>query len=171
MTNRLIYQNSPEVTLASNKFIDVPVILQHDETPLISVVRGENLTYSTEIPIFHADGTYLAKVNGTRVFKTAAGEKAGIVLRDLPQITVCELDGRTIFEIRHERGDAFRTTAELYSANGYFVKCPENSLPQLLSQSGQVLQLNGMHMSFCEFRGCRIGIRLCSDGSMQLGVG
>jgi len=31
----LIYQTTPTVTLATNTFINVPTILQFDETPLI----------------------------------------------------------------------------------------------------------------------------------------
>jgi hypothetical protein len=58
--DELIYQTSPAVTLATNLFVNVPVILQFDDTPLISVVKEQALGFTTEIPIYHADGTYLA---------------------------------------------------------------------------------------------------------------
>ncbi len=57
--DKLIYQTMPQVTFATNKFINVPIILQYDETPLISIVKEQNLGFTTQIPIYHADGTYL----------------------------------------------------------------------------------------------------------------
>jgi len=74
----LIYQTVPVVTLATNHFIEVPIILQYDDTPLVSIVREQELGFTTEIPIYHEDGTYLAKVKGTRVYATKDGEKSGI---------------------------------------------------------------------------------------------
>jgi len=136
----LIYQTSPTVTFATNKFINVPTILQFDDTPLISVVKEESLGFTSEIPIFHSDGTYLAKVRGTRVFPTEAGKKAGIVMRSLPNLTACELDGRTLFEIAHQSGDAFKAQAELYTPTGYFIKSTDAALPSLLKSDGTTLQ-------------------------------
>ena len=167
----LIYQTSPAVNLATNIFVNVPTILQFDDTPLISVVREQNLGFTTEIPIFHADGTYLAKVNGTRVFPTDAGKSAGIVMRSLPDVTVCELAGRTLFEVFHEKGDAFRIQAELATPTGYFVKVSDNPAPTLVRSDGQSLRIGGMVMSGNVFQGCRIGIWLKSDGSCAIGCG
>lgn len=39
MENLLIYQTSPQVTLATNKFINVPVILKYEDTNLIEVIK------------------------------------------------------------------------------------------------------------------------------------
>lgn len=165
----LIYQTSPAVNLATNVFINVPVVLQFDDTPLISVVKEQSLGYTTEIPIFHADGTYLAKVNGTRVYATDAGKKAGVVMRDLPSITVCEVAGKTIFEVFHEKGDAFRIHAELVTPSGYFVKVAEAPEPTVLKSDGQSLQIGSLSMRGNVFHGCRIGVWLKSDGSCALG--
>jgi len=167
--NKLIYQNSPRVTFATNQFVNVPIILQFDDTPLISIVREESLGFTTEIPIYHADGTYLAKVNGTRIFATEAGEKAGLEMRYPKNMTVCELDGRTVFEIFHEAGDAFRTHAELHTPTGCFVKSHDAPLPDVISATGEALQIGGIHMSNNLFSGCRIGIWLKSDGSCAIG--
>lgn len=165
----LIYQTSPAVNFATNIFINVPIILQFDDTPLISVVKEQTLGYTTEIPIFHTDGTYLAKVNGTRVFPTEAGKKAGIVIRDLPNQTICEVAGKTAFEINHQQGDAFRIQAELSTPSGYFVKTADVPTPVLLKSNGQALQIGGMIMSRNTFQGCKIGIWLKSDGSLGIG--
>ena len=167
--NKLVYQTSPRVTFASNVFIDVPVVLQFDETPLISIVREEELGYTTEIPVYHSDGTYLAKVRGTRIFPTDAGKKAGLELRYPKHMTVCELAGRTVFEIFHEPGDAFRTHAELHTPSGYFVKSHDGPLPDLISATGDALRVGGVHMSGNLVSGFRIGVWLKSDGSIAIG--
>src|SRR5687767_2144696 len=135
----LIYQTSPAVNFGTNIYVNVPIILQFDETPLISVINEQALGYTTEIPIYHSDGTYLAKVNGTRVFPTEAGKTAGIEIRKLPNLTVCELAGRTIFEVHHQPGDAFRIQAELATPTGCFVKVGNTPLPSLIRSNGQAL--------------------------------
>ena len=165
----LIYQSTPTVTFATNTFINVPTKLQFDDTPLISVVKEANLGFTSEIPIFHADGTYLAKVRGTRVFPTDAGKKAGIIMRSLPNLTACELNGKTLFEIIHEKGDAFRARAELYTPTGYFIKSSDTDLPNLLKADGSSLNVGGIKMTNCSFSGVRIGIWLQSNGSIGIG--
>lgn len=170
--NKLIYQNSPTVEFGTNIFVNVPTILQFDDTPLISIIKEENIGYTTSIPIYHQDGTYLAKVKGNRVWPTEDGKKAGISLRHPEGMTVCEMDGKTLFEIQHQSGDAFRTTAELYAPKGFFVKYGNSSMPeQLLNASGEALQVGGMTMSGNMFSGCRIGIWVQSTGSVSLGCG
>lgn len=165
----LIYQTSPLVTFATNTFINVPTILQFDDAPLISVVKDENIGFTSEIPIYHADGTYLAKVRGTRVYPTEAGQKAGIVMRSLPRLTVCELDGRTIFEIAHQAGDAFKAQAELHTPTGYFIKSTDAALPSLFKADKTELCVGGMSMTNCSFSGVRIGVWLQSNGSVSIG--
>jgi len=167
--DKLIYQTMPQVTFATNKFINVPIILQYDETPLISIVKEQNLGFTTQIPIYHADGTYLAKINGTRVYPTADGKNAGIAMRSLQDLTVCEMDGKTLFEIYHQKGDAFRTNAELYTPNGYFVKSSDAPVPAVIKADGQALKIGGnIIMSNNTFKGCRIGVWLKSDGSIEI---
>jgi len=166
---RLIYQTSPAVTLATNTFVNVPVILQYENTPLISVVREQQLGFTTEIPIYHSDGTYLAKVRGTRMFSTIDGAKSGLVMRSLAHITVCELNGRTVFEIQHASGDAFRTRAELHTPDGVFIKCAD-SMPEIFDTAGKSLNLGGINMQNCTFRNTRIGIQIFKDGRMGMGV-
>jgi hypothetical protein len=166
----LTYQTAPVVTLCTNRFVNVPIILQFDETPLISIVKNESLRYTTEIPIYHADGTYLAKVNGTRIYATEAGEKAGLVMEHPAHMTVCKMGKKTLFEIHHETGDAFRMQAELFTPSGFFVKTSDAAVPALIRKSGEFLQIQGVIMSHNTFVGCRIGVWVKSDGSCALGV-
>jgi hypothetical protein len=166
----LVYHSTPRVTFASNTFINVPTIFQFDETPLISIVREENLGFTTEIAVYHSDGTYLAKVRGTRVYATGEGEKAGVVIRQFPSLWVCTVAGRTAFEIRQEPGDAFRTQAELYTPNGCFVKVANDPKPELLRANGEALKIAGATLSGNLFENLRIGVWLRSDGSLAIGV-
>ena len=166
---KLVYQTAPAVTFATNTFTNVPIILQYDDTPLISVIREQSLGYTTEIPIYHSDGTYLAKVKGTRIFPTEDGKKAGLELNHPKDMTVCKMGNRTVFEIFHESGNAFRTHAELHTPDGYFVKSA-NTFPQVTSKAGEPLKIGGLIMSNNRFANLRIGIWLKSNGSCAIGV-
>ncbi len=166
----LIYHSSPAVTFCGNTFINVPTILQFDDTPLISVVREQALGFTTEIPIYHSDGTYLAKVRGNRVYATDDGRKAGVTISQRPQLWVCEVGGRTAFEIHQQAGDAFRTTAELYTPTGYFVRAGDAPMPQLITATGSALQVGGVMMMGNLFSNLRIGVWLHSNGTVAIGV-
>ena len=169
--DELIYQSSPAVTFASNTFVNVPTILQFDDTPLVSVVREEHLGFTTEIPIYDQDGVYLAKVRGTRVYATPEGKEAGVRIRQLPELWICEVGDRTAFEIRQQQGDAFRTDAELYTPSGHFLKISDSPTPVVIVAGGDALSIAGSTMVGCTFKNLRIGVWIRSDGSMAIGVG
>jgi hypothetical protein len=166
---KLNFQNSPIVTIGSNKFINVPVILKYEDTPLIEIIKEQTLGYTTSIPIYHSDGTYLAKVKGTRIFPTDDGKKAGIQMEHPYKKTICKMGNRTIFEIHHETGDAFKTFAELYTPDGYFIKYDDKPIPTLLDIKGNFLKVGGVTMTGCTFQNLRIGIWIKKDGSCALG--
>lgn len=90
-------------------------------------------------------------------------------MRSLPNLTVCELDGRTLFEIAHQQGNAFKAQAELSTPTGYFVKSTAADLPSLLKSDGPALNVGGIKMTNCSFSGVRIGIWLQSNGSIGIG--
>lgn len=92
--DKLIFQTSPVVTLATNTFINCKVILKYEDIPLIELIKEEGVGYTTQIPIFHSDGTYLAKVKGNRVFSTDDGKKAGITVELFKDVTVCKMDNK-----------------------------------------------------------------------------
>ena len=89
----------------------MPTILQYDETPLIQVVRAAEAGFTTEIPVYHSDGTYLAKVVGSQIYRTADGEKAGVTLRHPGHATVCEMNGKTLFELVREDAAALKNAS------------------------------------------------------------
>lgn len=158
MTNYLVFSDRPSVQVASNWFINVPIILQYEETPLIQVVKEEQIGFTTEIPIYHPDGTYLAKVKGSQLYPTQEGFQAGVTLEHPDRMTVCKMGTRTLFEIKRTEAAALRTSAELYTADGYFVKCAHESPLQLFDTSGEQLRVGGVTMSNSTVSGCRIGI-------------
>jgi hypothetical protein len=170
MQNSLTFQTSPEVIIATNKFINVPIILKYEETNLIEVIKEEGIGFTTQIPIFNQDGTYLAKVNGNRMFLTNDGEKAGLKIEKHQSLWVCTMGKQTLFEIQLQTGDAFKTTAELYTPDGYFVKCSTSPSPNLINTNGNELKIGGVFMSGNTISGYGIGIWLKKNGSCLIGV-
>lgn len=166
--NKLVFQEIPQVELGTNIFVNCPTILQFDDDPLIQVVKIQDVGFSTQIPIYHSDGTYLAKVVGSQLFATPDGRKAGVELEHPDKMTVCKLGGTTLFEIRREGPASLKTAAELYTPRGFFVKY-SNATPSLVDSKGGALQVGGMIMQGNMFSGCRIGVWLKSNGSISLG--
>jgi hypothetical protein len=166
----LIFATTPSVTIATNTFINVPIIIQYDETPLIQIIKLQQAGFTTEIPIFHSDGTKLAKVVGSRLFLTKEGEKAGLSLSYPNRMTVCSMDKRVLFEIIREGASALKTRAELYTPDGYFVKFSESQNPELFDTSGNSLRIGGITMEGCTFNNLRIGCLIRKDGSVTIGV-
>jgi hypothetical protein len=158
------------VTVATNTFINVPTILQYEDTPLLEVVQVEKAGFTTQIPIYHPDGTYLAKVVGSRLFVTENGKNAGLSLKFPQNKTVCELGGKTLFEIQREGAAALQAWAELYTPDGAFVKCAPDIMP-ILFNGEKPLKVGGVMMSGNVFQGLRIGIWIRKDGSINIGVG
>jgi len=166
----LVFQESTAIELATNIFVNVPVILQYDETPLIEVVREMNVGFNIQIPIYHSDGTYLAKVKGSQIYLTDDGKKAGVTLRYPDKMTVCEIDGRTVFEIKREEAAALKTQAELYTPDAAFIRCSDSGLAgYVLDGNRNQLQIGGLVMQGNMFNGCRIGIRIRKDGGFEIG--
>ena len=170
MENSLIFQTSPRVTIATNTFINVPIILKYENTNLIEIVKEEQLGFTTQIPIYHQDGTQLAKATGNRLYLTKDGEKAGLKIEKHPGLWVCTMDSKTLFEIQQQAADAFKAIAELYTPEGYFVKCTDAPTPAIIDTKGNELKIGGIIMSNNTFSGCKIGIWLRSDGSCSIGV-
>ena len=167
---KLYYQSSPAITVATNMFVNVPVVLKYEDTPLLEVVREEPIGFTTQVPIYHSDGTYLAKVKGNRIYPTEAGEKANIEIRDTPGKFICSLENRVVFELSHGVGEAFKADAELYAPEGYLVKCSDAPMPELFDVTGSVIKVGGATISGCLFQDLSVGIWLRRDGSCAIGV-
>jgi len=168
--NSLIYQTSPKVTIATNTFINVPIILRYEDINLIEIIKEEKVGFTTQIPIYHQDGTYLAKVKGNRLYLTKDGKNAGLKIEKNEGLWVCTMDKQTLFEIEQKTGDSFKTTAELYTSDGYFVKCSDEPAPHLIDTEGSEIKVGGIIMSGNTFSGVNVGIWLRRDGSCAMGV-
>src|SRR4030042_3616112 len=101
---QLVFQSSPSIIVATNTFINVPIILKYEDTPLMEVIKEQGIGFTTQIPIYHSDGTYLAKVKGNRVYPTEAGKKANLEIIDTPSKFICSLDSKVVFELSHGVG-------------------------------------------------------------------
>lgn len=168
----LIFNQHPIVEIATNRFHNIPVILQYDNTPLIEVVKTLNVGFEIQIPIYHSDGTYLAKVKSSQIYPTEAGKKAGITLRHPDKMTICEMAGKTIFEITRKEAATLKTQAELYTPDAAFIKCDDSGI------AGYVLDKQSTHLALGSSSGARlvmthsdiyaqkIGIHIKKDGSI-----
>ncbi len=167
--NKLIFSNQYRFELASNTFVGVPVILKYEDINLIEIIKETTVEYTTKIPIFHSDGTHLADAKGNRIYKTDAGKKAGIDMIINPGLWACTLEGKTIFEIRQRNPDSFRTTAELYTNDGYFVKVLNAPKPILIDINGNSLKIGGATMIGNIIAYCPVGIWIRKNGSLSMG--
>ena len=170
MPDDLIFNTHPEFTIATNTFVDCPIILQYEDTPLIELVKNVDASFTTEISIYHNDGTYLAKAKGTQLYPSDDGKKAGVSLRHPDGMTVCEMVGQTLFELHRQQAAALKGTAELYAPNGVFIKATDSGIAgQIMERvDGPHLEIGGMHMTGCSIQ-ARIGIKIGADGSVGVG--
>ncbi|MEJ5903771.1 hypothetical protein V7V80_03650 [Pseudomonas kermanshahensis] len=166
--DKLVFQSAPVVELGSNKFVNTPIVLQFEDTPLIEVVTTQEAGFTTQIPIYHQDGTYLTKVVGSRIHKTELSDKAGVVLEHHDKVTVCKLNGQVLFEIRREEAAALRTAAELYTPNGYFVRYT-TATPGILNQDGGAIKVGGITIGGMTIEGYKIGVWLGKNGDSAVG--
>lgn len=143
--------------------------MQYDDTPLVEVVQIQTAGYTSQFNIFNQDGIYIAKAKGSRLFLTEAGSKSNLKLRHLDKMTICELDGRTLFEIQRREAAALKTDAELFTQDGRFIQYNKFTPIPVLSQN-RYLQIGGILMMRNRVSNSRIGILLKKDGGMAMGA-
>ena len=167
----LIFSKSPDITIATNTFKNVPIILQYEDVPLIEVVKIAKTNFTTQIRIYDINGIYMAKVKGSRIFKTDAGKKAGLHLKYPKNMIVCELNGKTMFETKFVSPVALSTSAELYTPDGAFIKTRHDSPIELFSAvNGSEISVSGITLQNCTFENLSIGIQVMKNGSVSMGV-
>ena len=164
----LIFQNAPVVELGSNIFINCPTILQFDDTPLIELIRDKDVGFSTRIPIYHRDGTDLARVIGSQLVLTEEGKKADLRLLHKKDTTVCTIGTQILFEITRRGAAALKASAELYTPSGFFVKYTDVS-PSLFNSSDEAINIRGLVMANNTISGSKIGVLITSDGMVSIG--
>lgn len=109
---------------------------------------------------------------GSQIYPTEDGKKAGLTLRHPEHATVCELGGKTIFELIREDAAALKTRAELFTPDGSFIKCADADLTgYVLGPQQDHLKIGGLFMKDCTFEGGKIGVWIRKDGRVTAGVG
>lgn len=73
--DKLVFSRSPAVTFATNVFVNVPTILQFDDTPLISIVQEENWDSQAKFPSITPMEHILQKCGGRGFLKLMAAKK------------------------------------------------------------------------------------------------
>jgi hypothetical protein len=164
------FQQHPTVVIGSNAFIHVPIIIQYEDTPLLEVGDFVEAGFSVKFPVFHRDGTKIAVVKGSRIFPTEEGKAARLTSRYEPNMTVFELEGKPILELRRTEAAALKTWAGLYAPEGVLIKAQDESFSGLLRGGDWLALPNGMVLKDSAFQGCRIGIHYTRSG-IGFGVG
>lgn len=168
----LAFDEWPIFEIGTNLFVRVPVILQYEDTPLIEVVQRVPAGYDAKIAIYHPDGTYLAKVVGSRLVSTRAGRKAGVDLKHPAHKTICLLGKQVLFEIVRREAAALKTEAELYAPDGAFLKCTNVDFrARMPGERQKPLQLGGLQVRNMHLEDSKIGIRVFRDGRVAVGIG
>src|SRR5688572_29776749 len=137
MNMDLIFNPTDAVEFAGNTFINVPIILLFDDTPMVEMVVHEDVKRTTRFSIYNNDGVYLAKVVGPQLYLTADGEKAGLEVRHPDKMTVCTLGKQTLFEISRPTAAAIAISAELFTPTGGFIKAAANVPSEFYSRAAQ----------------------------------
>ena len=160
----ITFQSHPDVMIAGNTFRNVPTILQFEDTPMLEVGQFEPAGYGVRFPVYDADGRKLAVVSGNQIHLTEDGRNSNIVRKCDPNLTVCEVDGKPILELRREGAAALRGWAELYAPEGVLIKAHHTGVTGLLRDGGKALVAGGMVIQGCEFSNIKVGIHLHRPG-------
>lgn len=169
-SDTLIFTNWPKVSMGSNTFTDVPTILKYDNLNMIEIIKEAGNGYTIQIPIFDAEGTYLATFKGNSLVTTAESEIGDLTLSQENESTICTLNGKTLFEIIKKEGDAFRIKAELFTPEGYCVKYISDETPELFDKQGSEVRLGGVLKDESVIEGCDVGFWLTQNGTCRFGV-
>lgn len=165
--SELIFSHSSAISIASNTFINVPIILRYKGEPLIHMVNDLLTGYSISIPIYHPDGTQLAVSVNSRLYPTEAGKKAGLTIEKHPQVWTCKMGSQELFEIRQQGANSFKTTAELYTKDGFFIKCEDNPVVSLFKSSGLLTKKFSFYGN--TMSNCQVGIDIIDEKSINIG--
>jgi len=163
----LVYVPTNKVVFATNTFINVPIILQYEDEPLIETVSIVDAGYTAQFNLYNQDGVRIAVAKGNQLYKTSDGEKSNLVIRYPDKRTVAELDGKTLFEISRNEAAALNLEAELFTHQGTFLRC-HDSIDVRSIGNDEPLALRGMVLSQNIFSNMPVGVTVRSD-SISIG--
>jgi hypothetical protein len=170
----IIFQTAPEVIVASNRFVNVPTIIQYDETPLLQVVKATEAGYTSRFHVYNQNGEKIAVVDGSQIYLTNNGKKVKLVARHYPGVTAFELEGKTIMELRRTEAAALKTDAELFAPGGILLKAADHSISQLAFAGSDPMvvsnQSSVVMMSGNTIRDVSIGILFHKGGGFTIGA-
>jgi hypothetical protein len=165
----IIFQTHPDIVIAGNTFRNVRTIIQFEDVPLLEVDNIVPAGFTTQFAVYNSDGIKIAKVKGSQIYPTE-NIKAKLTDRHEPNLTVFELDGKPILELRRLGAAAIHGWAELYTPTGTLIKANDNGVSGLLRSGGDVLVMGNKVLKDSLFENCDIGIHV-RQNSITLGEG
>ena len=163
------FDSPPEIVLATNTFINIPVVLKYDETPLIEMIHTQDFGFTTRVHIYHSDGSPIGNVTGKRLFLVNEEKQVAIDIKETTDKLTCRLLNKVVFQIASSKEASLNMMCELYIPGGYMVKCSGWSKPQLFDPNGDIIPVGGVLVNGCIFRNSPVGIWLKQNGSCILG--
>ncbi len=159
-----------KVCFCTNWFVNIPIIVQFDETPLLQFVPSVEATPESVCQIFSENGDDLGRLKGKRLFLTEDGEKAGVTIRHLDGVDVLEKGKQTLCELRKPNPYELHPTIELYSPTGTLLTGAPDQVAQAIMPDGQTPLLKGSFVLVANtFVGGRVGLHIRSDGRFSIG--
>lgn len=176
---KLVFVPKPVCQFGGQTFINVPIILLYDTTPLVEMVQFQGAGFGIEWDLFNEDGSKIGVVKGPRLFATEIGRKQGLKLEHFPNVTACQLSGRTLFELRRTEAAALKADAELFTPTGRFIRADESiglfgNPPMQVGAPPIRVTPTGIFgpsvmMVGNTFSNLEVGIHIKSDGGVGLG--
>jgi hypothetical protein len=164
----LIFREYPKLIVAKNTFVRVPVVVQYEATPMLEITRTER-GFALRIPIYNSDGVKLTVVEGAELRPTKDGERVGVRICHPRGMTVCELNGKALFEINRTGTATLELSGELYTPDRSLIKWSPESISMFNPQSHR-FQLTAIAKSGRVVADRQIGLLLRSDGSWDVGL-
>ena len=79
------------------------------------------------------------------------------------------MNKQILFEIRDNRNNKLKMTAELYTPDGSLVKCNNSQFPELIDANGKAVLINN-YKSNCIISEADIGMWIKKYGSCKIGI-
>lgn len=165
-------KNEPKcrVVLATNTFENVPVILQYDKQPIISVdISNSNLKFA----FYNKEGLKIADIIEEDIHPCVAEDNNLTVLPKTPlkKIYKVNYNGKTVIQVKQKSASDFEIQeAELFMPDGYKITISKGCEIEVKNKNGEKIGKSRVIMSNNTFINVPVGVFVQKDGTINIGV-